>query len=161
MKFTKLKFGLLLTALLLTLLSFPLSASAQSNSNAAEAISEAQDELIQGYEVARIAESAGANISQLTSKLNSAGLLLSQAKLAYSSGDYGSALSLAAETQNKLDISFFLLETNSLKSLAEQNRMSDFLLNIVGSVLGTVTVLFGGFSVWVLLKRKYGDKGAS
>ena len=115
--------------------------------------------LIQCYNAARAAESAGANISQLTLRLNNAGLLLSTAQLAYSKGDFGLASSLAIQSQNELDT--FILDANSLQALAAQSRTFDFLLNIVGSIAGTVAVLAGSFVVWRFFKRKYGFSGAA
>jgi hypothetical protein len=73
--------------------------------------------------------------------------------LANSTGDFGSAESLAVESQDEL--AGFVSEANSLQFSAEQSRSSDFLLNIVGSAVATVAVLVGSLMVWVLLKRKY------
>jgi hypothetical protein len=143
---------LLLVVISVSIFIVPSVALAQQN-DAASAISAAQSKLIQCYDAARAAEAAGANISQLTGKLNSASLLLSNAELANSTGDFGSAKSLAVESQDEL--SSFVLEANSLEFSAEQSRNSDFWLNIVGSSAATVVVLVGSLMVWVLLKRKY------
>jgi len=147
---------LLLAAISIAVLSVPSVVWAQQNS-AASAISAAQSKLVQCYDAARAAESASANISQLTSRLNSAGLLLSRAELAYSNADFGSAQSLAVQSQSEL--ASFVSDANSLQASAAQSRTFDFLLNIVGSVVGTVAVLVGGFVVWGFLKRKYGNDG--
>jgi hypothetical protein len=145
---------LLLAAISIAVLSVPSVVWAQQNS-AASAISAAQSKLVQCYDAARAAESASANISQLTSRLNSAGLLLSRAELAYSNADFGSAQSLAVQSQSEL--ASFVSDANSLQASAAQSRTFDFLLNVVGSVVGTVAVLVGGFVVWGFLKRKYGN----
>ena len=147
---------LLLAAISIAVLSVPSVVWAQQNS-AASAISAAQSKLVQCYDAARAAESASANISQLTSRLNSAGLLLSRAELAYSNADFGSAQSLAV--QNQSELASFVSDANSLQASAAQSRTFDFLLNVVGSVVGTVAVLVGGFVVWGFLKRKYGNSG--
>jgi len=145
---------LLLAAISIAVLSVPSVVWAQQNS-AASAISAAQSKLVQCYDAARAAESASANISQLTSRLNSAGLLLSRAELAYSNADFGSAQSLAVQSQSEL--ASFVSDANSLQASAAQSRTFDFLLKVVGSVVGTVAVLVGGFVVWGFLKRKYGN----
>ena len=147
---------LLLSALFIAVLSVPSVVWAQQ-SDAASAISAAQSKLVQCYDAARAAEAASANISVLTNRLNSAGLLLSRAELAYSTGDFGSAQSLAVQSQDEL--ASFVSDANSLQSSAAQSKSFDFLLSIVGSVVGTVVVLVGSFVVWGLLRRKYGNSG--
>jgi len=158
LRFMRLSLGvLLLVAISIGVFRVPMVVVAQQN-DATSAISAAQNELIQCYDAARAAEAASANISQLTDRLNIASLLLSRAELAYSNGDFGSAESLATESQDEL--ASFISEANSLQSSSEQNQNSDFWLNIVGSAVATVAVLVGSLTVWVLLKRKYGiEKG--
>jgi hypothetical protein len=155
LRFKRVTEGLILVALSITLLSLPSSSLAQQN----DAISAAQTNLIQCYNAAKSAEYEGANISQLTIKLNTAGLLLSRSQLAYSKGDFESASNLAVQSQNELVD--FVSDANSLKILASQSRTYNFLLNVVGSIFGTVTVLIGSFAVWRSLKRKYGVNGAT
>jgi hypothetical protein len=145
--------NLFFAAIFIAVLSAPSMALAQQN----DAISTAQNKLVQCYDAAKAAESAGANISQLTIKLNNAGSLLSRAQLAYSSGDSASASNLAAQSQNELD--GFVSDANSLQASASQSRTFDFLLNVVGSIAGTVAVFVGSFFVWRFLKRKYGNGG--
>jgi len=116
-------------------------------------ISAAKSRLIQCYDAAKAAESSGANISQLTLRLNSAGLLLSQAELAYSESDFGSSQSLAAKSQNELID--FISSAQSLQVSAAQSRTFDFLLNVVASVVGTILVILASVVVWIRLKRKY------
>ena len=144
---------LLLVAVSMAVLSAPVVWAQQNG--AASAISAAQSKFVQCYDAARAAEAASANISQLASRLNSAGLLLSHAELAYSNGDFGSAQSLAVQSQNELGS--FVSDANSLQASAAQGRTFSFLLNVVGSVVGTVAVLVGSFFVWGFLKRKYSD----
>jgi hypothetical protein len=144
---------LLLVAISVAALSVPSVVWAQQN----EAVSAAQNKLVQCYDATRAAEAAGANVSQLTSQLNSAGLLLSRAELANSTGDFGSANSLAAQCQSEL--ANFVSDANTLQVSAERSRTLGFLVNVVGSVAGTIAVLVGSFVVWVLLKRRYGTSG--
>ena len=116
---------LLFAAISIIILSFPSIALAQQN----DAISVAQSKLVQCYNAAKAAESAGANISQLTIKLNNAGLLLSRSQLAYSIGDFGSVSNLAVQSQNEL--ASFVSDANALQASAAQSRTYDFLLNMV------------------------------
>ena len=66
---------LLILSISVAAFSVLLRAWAQQDGTSA-AISAAHSKLVQCYEAARVAESSGANISQLTIRLNSAGLLL-------------------------------------------------------------------------------------
>jgi uncharacterized Tic20 family protein len=143
---------LVLAVALVVLLITPAVVRAQQN-DAASAISVAQSQLVSCFDAAKSAEAAGANISQLTAALNNAGLLLTNAQLAYSAGDYGAAQNFASQSQSVL--SNFVSNANSLQTAATQNGNTSFLLNFVGSIAGTFVVLVGGVVVWVLLKRKY------
>jgi hypothetical protein len=147
---------LLLAVLFAGLLFLPSVVWAQQT-DAASDISAAQTKLVQSFDAAQAAGSAGANISQLTSTLNRASLLLSHAELAYSTGDFEAAQSFAVQSQNVLIN--FVLNANSLSAAATQSHNRDFLYNVVAPVVGTVAVLVGGVLVWVLLKRKYGKRG--
>ena len=146
---------LLLVAISISVLTMPPVVLAQQN----DAISAAQTKLVQCYDAARAAESAGANISQLMSRLNSACLLLSRAQLAYSNGDFGEAQNLALQIQDEL--ASLVSDANSLQTSAAQTRTFSFLLNVVGSISGTFAVAIGSFAVWVLLNRKYGNNGSA
>ena len=144
---------LLILSISVAAFSVLLGAWAQQDGTSA-AISAAHSKLVQCYEAARVAESSGANISQLTIRLNSAGLLLSQAQLAYSNADFGSAQSLAAQSQGELVN--FVSDAQSLQASGAQSRTFDFLLHVVASVVGTILVIVGSLVVWIRLKRKYG-----
>jgi hypothetical protein len=148
------KLGILVLAgFFFVLLITPSFVWAQQN-GASSAISAAQSQLVSCFDAARSAEAAGANISQLTHTLNVAGSLLSNAELAYSSGDFGAAQSLASQSQSQL--SDFVSTANSMRASASQSQTVSFLVNIVGSIAGTVAVFVGSFFVWRFLKRRYG-----
>lgn len=142
--------------LLLLLAVFGSSVSAQGD--AAAAISSAKSTILSCYQAAKNAETAGANITALTVTLNEAGSLLSQAELAYSTGDFGAATSLAVQSQNKL--SNFVGKANSLRETAVQRESRDFLVNVVGSVAGAFVVVGVGVGTWVFLKKRFGTVGA-
>jgi competence protein ComGC len=149
----RVRIGILLLAVsTILLLITPSVVSAQRNVTES-AISAAQSKLLSCFEAAKLAEKAGANISQLTAPLNNAGLLLSQAELAYSNGDFEVAQNLTVQCQSVL--SNFISNATALQTSATQNRNTDFLWNIVGSAGGTVVVLVGSALVWLLLKRKF------
>jgi hypothetical protein len=121
--------------------------------SAATAISSAKNTILTCYSAAKEAEAAGANITVLTTALNEAGLLLSQAELAYATSDFDAALNFAVQSQNHL--SNFVGEANTLKETATREQNQDFLINVVGSIIGAFVVVIAGFAIWFFLKSKY------
>jgi hypothetical protein len=141
--------------LLLMVGGFSSSFVAAQQSASSQAISDAQSRLISCFNAAHTAETAGANISRLTNTLNDAGALLSNAEHAYSIGNFTNAQRLAVESQNLL--TGFVSEATSLTATAKQDSNMDFLVNVVGSVVGTILVLVGSIIVWRIIKKKYTD----
>jgi hypothetical protein len=123
---------------------------------ALSAISDARSRIVTCFEAAQLAESAGANISSLTMKINDAGSLLSIAEVAFSSGDFLGAQRLALESRTLL--SDFESAADSLRVAATQAANMDFWVNIVGSCVGTIVVIVVSVFVWTLLKKKYSSK---
>lgn len=121
--------------------------------DAATAISSAKSTILNCYSAAKEAEAAGANITVIVGTLNEAGSLLSQAELAYATSDFDAAFNLAIQSQNTLNN--FIGEANTLKETATQQRNQDFLINVVGSVIGTFAVIVAGSAAWRFLKKKY------
>ena len=130
-----------------------LPASAFAQDGAAVAISSAKQQLLVSFDSAKQAESAGANISSLTTVLNQAGDLLSRAELAYSQGDVGGALSLATLCSQRL--SSFAAEAEALRVAAAERASFDFWVLFVGSILGTFVVIVAGIVMWLVVKRRY------
>ena len=135
--------------LFVTVLASPVWAE---QSSAGTAISSAQNTILNCYNAAKEAEAAGANITAIVATLNEAGTLLSQAELAYAANDFDAAFNLAVQSQNAL--SDFIGEANTLKENALQQQNQDFLINVVGSIIGAFAVIVAGGVVWLLLKRK-------
>ena len=46
-----------------------------------------------------------------------------------------------------------------MRDTASQERFWDFMVNVVGSLVGTVVVICGGFVVWRVLKKRYAEAG--
>ena len=147
----------LIVLLLLLVAMFPLPVWA-SQADAANAISSAKNTILNCYNATREAETAGANITVIVGTLNEAGSLLSQAEFAYATNDFDAALTFALQSQPSLNN--IIQEANALKGTATQLRNQDFLVNVVGSVIGTFAVIIAGFAVWFFLKRKYETAGA-
>lgn len=134
-------------------ISFLLSnAFAYSGDEAKAAIAEAENEVLNCYAAAFEAEKAGANVSELLNALNEAGWLLSKAKLAYSQGDFDSAVAFAAESRARLVD--FIVKAENLKRRAEEAGRRDFMFHFVGSSAGALCIVVGGFVFWSFLKRR-------
>jgi hypothetical protein len=123
-----------------------------SQDEAESAIQYAEDAVLDCYKAVFEAEKAGANVSSLLRVLNEAGWLLSKAGVAYNSGDFNLAHEYATNCSQMLD--GLVGEANSLKLEAENARRMDFLVNYVGSSVGAVAIVVGGYAFWVFLKRR-------
>lgn len=134
------------------------NAIAFSESDAKSAIVAAEEKIVVCYQAVAEADKAGANVTALLAVMNEAGWLLSKAKLAYQTGDFESATNFASLSQERL--SGFVEEADGLRGTALQQRYWDFMVNVVGSTMGTVAVIGGSFVVWRLLKRRYGKAGS-
>jgi hypothetical protein len=137
---------------LFLLLSSMTVCTVNSENEAEIKIGEAENALISAYEAVSEAEKAGANITDLLSNLAEAGELLSKAKSVLSTNE-SAAADLAVESQAKLN--GFSAEADALRVAAAQQLYWDFMVNFVGSIIGSVAVIVGGFAVWTVLKKKY------
>jgi hypothetical protein len=144
-----------MTLLLFAVVNPSLVLAAQIDAEAA--LASAKEQFIICYQASIEAEKAGANITSLTAVLNDAGEVLNQAEYTYSIGDFDVARDLAVQSSERLG--GLISEANVLREIAVQQRNSDFLYNVVGSIVGTFAVIGGGLMAWFLLKRKFGQFG--
>jgi hypothetical protein len=147
-----------LIVILLFVISAFLPLALADQTDAAAAIASAKEQILICYQAAKEAEEAGANITALVAVLNDAGTLLSRAEFAYSVSDFDTARDLAIQSQSTLGD--FVSEANTLKETATQQRNQDFLINVIGSIIGTFAVIVAGFAAWRFLKKKYETAGA-
>ncbi len=126
-----------------------------SQHEAASKIQAAESEILNCYRAVYEAEKAGANVSELLNSLNEASWLLSKAKLAYNGGDYDSAFTHASECLSKLE--GFTNQAEVLRLEAEQAGHLDFMVNFVGSAVGSLAIVVGGYAVWIYLKKHEKD----
>jgi hypothetical protein len=146
---------LAVSVLIFLIMVNPFRVFALTEADAWSAIVAAQNRIADCYRVAADAEKAGANVTGLLNTLDEAGALLSKATLAYSVGDFDSAHDSAVRSQAKLD--GFLAEADALRESAVKAGYWDFVVNVLGSVVGTVVVVCGGFAVWFFSKKR--EKG--
>lgn len=128
-----------------------------SEAEAKSAIKAADNDVLVCYSAVADASKAGANVTALLITLNEAGGLLSKAKLAYNNSNFTSAFNFAVQSQDKLK--GFVGEAEGLRESAMQANYEDFMFNVVGSGVGAVAVLVGGYIVWVILKRREKPRG--
>ncbi len=134
-----------------------LAEASEDQAVSASALASAEESVSSAYQAVSKAEAAGANVSSLLVRLNDAGWLLSRAQMAYKSGDFNSSQQFAAQSQEELN--GFVADANALKETAIQERYFDFMVNVVGSIVGAIGVVCASFFVWFLLKRKYEKAG--
>jgi hypothetical protein len=121
------------------------------------AIESAEARVVVCYKATADAENAGGNVTELAAVLNSAGDLLSQAKVAYDSGKFDVAFGLASNCTALLD--GFTDRATALRDSAADGGRVDFLVNVVGSTFGAVAVVVVGWVLWIYLKKRYAKVG--
>jgi hypothetical protein len=142
--------------LMLSTANVPFCAFAIDETDVGSSIAAAEENIVVCYRAVADADEAGANTSALLAALNEAGELLSRANLAYKENLTRAHL-FALRSQEKL--SGVVVEADDLKEAAMQERYWDFMVNVVGSIVGATTVICGGFVVWFFLKRRYEKAG--
>jgi len=142
----------------LFLVTVPCSnAVAIGQSQAVSALDDAESAVVSAYQAVLKADEVGANVSGLLFQLNEAGELLTRAHVAYGLADFDSALELADLCQERLI--GFVADADAVTEAAVRERSFDFLVNVIGSIVGSVGVVCGGLFVWFYLDRRYGKTG--
>jgi hypothetical protein len=143
--------SLLLTIVLLTLFPFHLQFAAGQSANDNSGITQTQTALSSAFASVKAAEAEGADVSTLTTILNEAGQLLTQAQLAYLAKDYNSAASLASASRSKINGISDL--ANNLKGEAVRSRGTSLVITVL-LTLFSLTIFSVGVAAWMLLGRK-------
>jgi hypothetical protein len=153
-------FTVVVLVLMLSVAAVPVRVFAVATADEARAaVDGAQAQIITCYGAVAEAESAGANVTELAGVLNEAGVLLSQARVAFESGEYDLAVEFSSNCTGML--AGFTDRAVTLRDNAALERYVDFMVNVVGSVSGTVAVIFAGWVLWIYLNRKYGKAGSA
>jgi hypothetical protein len=125
------------------------------NSDARQRIDDGEAALADAFKKVVDAETAGANVSVLLQRLNSAADLLDLAEVAYGNADFGEALSKANEC---------LTLTNSVASDAAEFKnqaiaaMNGQWMIVVFSVLGAAVFSIVLYVLWLSFRRFYDRK---
>lgn len=141
---------LVFCVLLLPGLSVPCRAASETDARAA--VNDASQRIGTCYEEVANASNVGANVSALLQVLNTAGNLFSRAQLEFARGDFNSSYVLALQSQQTLE--GFDAHATSQQNSAGIAEYTDFMVNVVGSVVATVAVLGGSFALWTWLKKR-------
>ena len=139
--------------------SAPSLVHSAGESDAGLAVASAEARVVECYNFALDAERAGANVSELLRVLNEAGDLLSKAELAFGVGDYDGAAVYGAQCEGRL--AGFEVQAQALRDSAAWQRQLDLMVNVVGSTVGAVAVLVGGWLVWRYLRKKHAVAGGA
>jgi hypothetical protein len=119
-------------------------------------VAEAEEALVSAYEVVLEAKEAGANVSGLLDKLNVGSEYLAEAYAYVRLGDFESAgrfVGLCVEVVDDVGDEAVLLRDEAVRLEKE-----DFSVRVLGSAVGVIIVVVGGFVIWELFKRRYYEK---
>lgn len=148
-----LKFCILLVILALMATTVSQAAALDSKSEAALAISSAEDVLASAYQVVKEAEIAGAEISGFSALLKDAVQLLAQAHTSFRVGDFDSAVrfaNLTSEIGKEVEV-----KAIRLREFKSSLPVWEMWLTMIGSLFGVVTVVLTSFLGWSVFKRLY------
>jgi hypothetical protein len=153
MSFSRLFFVLLILSVFAVPLFVPAVFGVDGEDVAASAVDRAEAEVASAYEAVLDAEEAGADVSGLLDRLNVAGGYLAEAHVWFGLGDFDEAVRLADLCYGVVvDVSG---EAFGLESEAHALGVTDSVVRMTGSMVGVVVVVFLGFVVWRVFKRRY------
>src|SRR4030042_530294 len=152
----KVSYILLIFVFAVSSLSLVATVSGLSESEATLAANDADGTVASAYTATLKAEKAGANVSDLLTRLDEAGEFLAQAHMAYRSGDFDGAIlaanlarSIGEEVQNAAD---------SLEVLARGESQQRLFFTFTGSIASIVLIVLGSFWGWRVFKRRYYER---
>ena len=120
---------------------------------AASAVDRAEGAMASAFEAVLDAEDAGATVSGLLDELNIAGGYLAEAYVWLGLGNFDNATRFA-------DLCYYSVEDVRSKAVELRNEAyglwaNDLVVKMIGSIIGVVVVVFLGFVVWRVFKRRY------
>jgi len=145
---------LMVSALLLFLLPFfTLLVSASSEDVVTLALTEAEETLASTHEAVLEAEQAGANVSGLLDKLNLGAEYLAEAYVWYRLGVSENASRFAGLCYEV--VGGVSSEAVELRDEAKRLGDADFVVNMIGSVVGVISVFVFCSVAWLVFRRRY------
>jgi hypothetical protein len=116
-------------------------------------LADAEEVLVSAYDAVLEAEEAGVNVSGLVVRLNLGGEYLAEAYVWYRLGVSENASRFAGLCISV--VGGVRSEAFALRDEANRVGEDDSVVKLVGSVVGVVAVLIGGFMVWRVFRRRY------
>lgn len=144
----------LILLLVLTLSTLTVVARSQDASDqeiATQGIKNAEEAAITAYKVTIQAENIGANITDLTSALNTAEYLLATARVAYNNGNFTEAAAFASQAKSIGD--YVNSKASDLKASTHNENLTRQLLVSLGSVLGIAAIALASTLTWRSLRK--------
>jgi hypothetical protein len=120
---------------------------------AASAVDRAEAAAASAYEAVLDAEEAGVDVSGLLAELNVAGRYLAEAHVWLGLGDFDEATRFADLCYDAVED--VRNEAYGLKNEGHGFWVTDSVVRMTGSIIGVVVVVFLGFVVWRVFKRRY------
>jgi hypothetical protein len=116
-------------------------------------VAEAEEALILAYDSVLEAEEAGANVSGLLDRLSVGGNYLAEAYAYVRLDDFENASRFAGLCSGVVES--MRSEAFELRDEAKRLGEADFVVNMIGSVVGVVFVLVFSSVVWLVFRRHY------
>lgn len=148
-----LKFCIILLILALMATTVSQAAALDSKSEAALAISTAEEVMASAYQVVKEAETAGAEISGFSELLKDAVQLLAQAHTSFRVGDFDSAVrfaNLTREIGKEVEAKAY-----RLREFKRGIPVWEMSLTMIKSLFAVVAVVVASFLGWSVFKRLY------
>lgn len=127
--------------------------SASSEDVATLSITQAEETLASTHEAVLEAEQAGANVSALLDKSNLASEYLAEAYVWYRLGVFENASRFAGLCYEV--VGGVRSEAFELRDEAKILSEADFVVNMIGSVVGVIVVFVSCSIVWLVFRRRY------
>lgn len=124
-----------------------------SSDQASSLIAEADGSIRTAFVAVAEAEQAGANVSSLVMRLNEIGPVLTEANVAFRTGDYDNASLLAGRCVSLVD--GVASEAQYLKNSAESARRNQLMLVTSASSVGLCVLFVVGLFGWKFLKWRF------
>ena len=123
---------------------------------ATDAVGQAEVSLNLAFVAVAEAEVAGAEVVGLLERLEVAGDFLSEAHVAFRSGDYEAASLLAVECGNVVE--GVVAEAGRLETVADLAKIDNLFLTMFWSGFGLVLLVIFGVVGWMILKNRYFER---
>jgi hypothetical protein len=127
--------------------------SAASNDEAWQAMESAESELASAYVAVAEAQGAGANVTELVSRLELAGALLTNARNAHAAGKYDESYSFAVDCSN--GVRGIAYEASNLKSQAQTSSYGRLFLTAAISGVALCAFVISCFFGWRFFRKRY------